>query len=126
APADRVTRRNVQVHAPRRHSIEDQTAVHLEEGVMGADEKRVIRCVLHLDLNGPATGAQDDGALAEEVLAWAHTVTPGLGPIGRSTCSTRIPSPNKHSIFTVPINSATPSSTSSSVSVVRASRSTSS
>src|SRR4029079_10414844 len=106
--------------------IEDQAAVDLEERKMGADPDRVIRGVGDGYLGRRPTGVQPDRPLAEQHLSRSHAVLFVPGPIGRSTLSTRVPSPNRHSSLTVPAKSTTPSSTSSSVRTLRAAAITSS
>src|SRR5262245_54341208 len=131
SPADGIARRNVEVHAPRLAAIEDEAPVHLEEREVRADEDRVIRGIEHVHLGGAAPGVEGDRPLAEQDLSGRHRAPPGAwaaarAPIGRSTWSTRIPSPKRHSIFTVPISSATPSRTSSAATALCPIRMTSS
>src|SRR5687767_7908001 len=110
----------VEVHAPRLRTVEHEATIHLEERKVRADEDRVVRGVLHLDLDGAPVAVEHDGALSEQDLARLHRARASdAGRIGCSTCSTRIPSPKRHSIFTVPISSGTPSITSSVVSARR-------
>src|SRR5438067_6580869 len=47
-----VSGREVEVHAPRLRAVEHEATIHLEEREVRADEDRVVRCVLHLDLDG--------------------------------------------------------------------------
>src|SRR5882672_6843395 len=73
-PADGISRGNVEVHAPGSRAIEDEPAVHLEEREMRADEDRVIRGVLDVDLGHAPTRVDDDGPVPEEDLTGAHRV----------------------------------------------------
>src|SRR5919197_2649665 len=136
-PADRVAGRHVQVHAPAPGAVEDQPPVYLEERVVRADEEGVTGRVLDLDLDGPPAGVQLDRPVAEQHLARLHGKPPcppvlgcrgasAASRIGRSTFSTRVPSPKRHSILIVPSSSGTPSSTSSSVSTLEPTATTSS
>src|SRR5262245_59719013 len=129
APAHGISRGNVEVHAPCSPAVEDEAPVHLEERVVRTDENRVIRGVDDVDLLGGAARVEDDRGAREQDLAGPHRESPSgtvPAPIGRSTWSTRMPSPKRHSIFTVPISSATPSRTSSAPSALCPARTTSS
>src|SRR5262245_50262621 len=103
-PADGITGGDVQTHAPGPGAIEYEPPVHLEEREVRADEDRVVRGVLHLDLAGAPPGVDDDRPVAEQDLAGFHRAPPPAArppePIGCSTWSTRMPSPNRHSILT--------------------------
>src|SRR5262245_45977596 len=125
-PTQGVTSRDVQMHAPRLRPIKDETAVHLEEGEMRADENGVIRGVFDVEFHGAASGIQGNRLITHQPLARFHPAPPCPGPMGCSTCSTRMPSPKRHSILIVPMSSATPSSTSSARSVLWPTCSTSS
>src|SRR5262249_29217029 len=116
-PTQGITSRDVQMHAPRLRSIKDEAAIHLKEGVVRADENSVIRGVFDVNFHSAASGIQDNRPLTQQPFARFHAAPPCPGPSGCSTCSTRMPSPKRHSILIVPINSATPSSTSSALSV---------
>src|SRR5712691_3537255 len=126
-PPHGISRGNVEVHAPSPGAIEDEPAVHLEEREMRADEDRVIRGVLDVDLGHAPTRVDGDGPVPEEDLAGAHQVVRAgagrPGPMAPSTWRMRIPSPKRHSIFTVPTR---PASTSSAVRALCPTRITSS
>src|SRR5437868_396493 len=99
-----VSGRQVEVHAPRLRAVEHEAAIHLEERKVRADEDRVVGRVLDVDLDGPPAAIEHDGAVSEQDLAGLHRVPASdAGRIGCSTWSTRMPSPKRHSIFTVPI-----------------------
>src|SRR5947209_3079666 len=131
-PPHGISRGNVEVHAPGPGAIEDEPAVHLEEREMRADEDRVIRGVLDVDLGHAPARIDHDGPVPEEDLARPHHVLRAgagagrPGPMAPSTWRMRIPSPKRHSIFTVPTRPATPSSTSSAVRTLCPTRITSS
>src|SRR5262245_46232052 len=119
-PALGIAGRHIEVHAPGPGAIEGQPSVHLEERKVRADEDRVVRRVQHVDLGRAPPGVERDRPRPEQNLAGLHRAPPGAGAarpgrMGASTWSTRIPSPNRHSILTVPISSATPSITSSAL-----------
>src|SRR5882724_4355008 len=118
APAYGITGWDVEMHTPGLGSIKHQTPVHLEKGIVGAHEDRMVRGVLHRQLHGTAPRIQGNRAGTEQALTRFHWASPFPGPIGCSTWSTRIPSPNRHSSLIVPMSSATPSSTSSALSVL--------
>src|SRR5207249_6691375 len=105
---------DVEVHAPRPRTVEHEAAVHLEEREVRAHEDRVVRRVLHFDLDGASVAVDQDGAFPEQDLAGLHPA-PSREPafaaarIGYSTWRPRIPSPKTHSIFTGPRSSVTSS-----------------
>src|SRR5262245_40326416 len=72
APALLIARGNVEVHAPRARPVEAESPVHLEEGIVGADEDRVVRGVLDVDLDRRPARVEDDGALCEQDLPRLH------------------------------------------------------
>src|SRR5262245_21157093 len=113
-PALGVAGGDVEMHAPRLRPVEHHAPVHLEEREVRADEDDVIGGVLDLELDGRPARVEDDRARAEQDLARRHRAAPG-GAIAPSTWRTRMPSPKRHSIFTEPTSSGTPSSTSSVV-----------
>src|SRR5207244_814909 len=68
-PPHGISRGNVEVHAPGPGAIEDEPAVHLEEREVRADEDRVIRGVLDIDLGHAPARIDHDGPVSEEDLA---------------------------------------------------------
>src|SRR3989442_224442 len=126
APAYGITGRDVEMHAPGLGSIKHQTPVHLEKGIVGAHEDRMVRGVLHRQLHATAPRIQGNRSRTKQALTRFHVASSFPAPIGCSTCSTRMPSPNRHSSLMVPMSSATPSSTSPALSVLWPTRSTSS
>src|SRR5207249_11259488 len=102
-PAPGVARGDIEMHAPGPGAIEHQAPVHLEEREVRAHEDDVVRGVLHLDLDCPPAPVEVDRPLAEQRLARPHRAAArDPRPIAPSTCRTRMPSPKRHSILTVP------------------------
>src|SRR5262249_37693358 len=132
APAHRVAGGHVEMHTPCAGAVEDEPTVDLEERKVRADEDRMIGRVLDLGLDRRTTGVEYDRPVAEDHLARRHRPSAAgvtaiaRARIGCSTWSTRMPSPNRHSILMVPISEGTPSRTSSVVRTFCAVRITSS
>src|SRR5262245_19872114 len=109
------------MHPPGTGPVEDEPTVDLEKREVRADENRMIGRVLDFYLDRHATGVEHDRPIVQDHLPRRHRLSAaGVTAVARerigcSTWSTRIPSPNRHSILMAPMSEGTPSRTSSVV-----------
>src|SRR5262249_6526449 len=74
--AHRGARGHVEPHSPGETTLEAQRTVDLEEVEVGADLDGPIRGVGHGELDGAPARVGLDVPLAEDVLAWDHSLSP--------------------------------------------------
>src|SRR5206468_10038139 len=80
APAYGITGWDVEMHAPGLGSIKHQTPVHLEKGIVGAHEDRMVRGVLHRQLHGRAPRIQSNRGGTAQALTRSHSASPCPSP----------------------------------------------